>query len=128
MNDPTAPVTALWDAFDRRVFDDALPWLSSDFVAEWPQTNERIRGPEAFVRLNEFYPGEWTCEVISIEAIETHRVVAVVRISDGKMSLHAVGFYDLLDGRIEKAVEYFGDDGPPPFDRTRWTEPISPSS
>ena len=67
--DPTVPVAALWDAFDRRVFDDALPWLDPGFIAEWPQTNERIRGAEAFVRLNEAYPGQWACRPLSIETI-----------------------------------------------------------
>ena len=106
-------------------FDDALPWLDPGFIAEWPQTNERIRGAEAFVRLNEAYPGQWACRPLSIETIAEDRIVAVVHISDGTASLHAVGFYDLHDGRIRKAVECFGDDGLPPFDRSQWTEPLT---
>jgi hypothetical protein len=35
--------------------------LDDDFVLEWPQTNERIRGAERFARMNREYPahGPW---------------------------------------------------------------------
>ena len=30
--------------------------------------------------------------------------------------------FEVRDGRIVSAEEYFGDNGPPPFDRSAWTE------
>jgi hypothetical protein len=51
--------------------------------------------------------------------------VARVRISDGTLSLFAIGFYRVMGGRILAAEEYFGDAGPPPHDRSEWTEPLA---
>ena len=47
----------LWRLFDAGRFRDALPLLAEDFEARWPNTRERIRGPENFIALNENYPG-----------------------------------------------------------------------
>ena len=57
----------LWRLFDASRFRDALPLLAEDFEAHWPNTRERIRGPENFIALNESYPGVWRCTVRRIE-------------------------------------------------------------
>ena len=111
----------LWRLFDAGRFRDALPLLSEDFEAHWPNTRERIRSREDFVALNESYPGSWRCTVRRIEEW-SDGVVTVTEIGDGRTSLFAVSFFTARAGRIAATEEYFGDNGPPPFDRAAWTE------
>lgn len=111
----------LWRLFDAGRFRDALPLLSEDFEAHWPNTRERIRSRENFIALNENYPGAWRCTVRRIEEY-SEGVVTVTEIGDGKTGFFAVSFFTVRDGRIAAAEEYFGENGPPPFDRSAWAE------
>ena len=111
----------LWHHFDAGRFRDVLPLLCEDFEAHWPNTRERIRSREDFVALNESYPGTWRCTVRRIEEC-AGGVVTVTEISDGRTGLFAVSFFEVRDGRIARAEEYFGDNAPPPFDRSAWAE------
>ena len=111
----------LWRHFDAGRFRDALPLLTEDFEAHWPNTRERIRGRENFIALNESYPGDWRCTVRRIEEC-AHGVITVTKIGDGESALFAVSFFEVRDGRIAGAEEYFGDNTPPPFERSTWTE------
>ena len=111
----------LWRCFDSGHFLDALPLLSEDFEAHWPNTRERIRSREDFIALNENYPGTWCCTVRRIEEC-AGGVVTVTEISDGRSALFAVSFLTVRDGRIAAAEEYFADNVRPPFDRAAWTE------
>ncbi|TSD84830.1 nuclear transport factor 2 family protein [Mycobacterium sp. KBS0706] len=114
-------VTALWRAFDARDWARALGLLSDDFVADWPQTCERVRGADAFIALNANFPGRWRCHLRElIEAGE--RAVSWVLLTDGNDIVHTVSLYRLRDGQITEAVEVFADSGEPPYDRSRWTE------
>ena len=65
--------TELWRRFDAGRFRDALPLLSEDFAAHWPNTRERIRSRESFIALNESYPGTWRCVVRRIEERAGHQ-------------------------------------------------------
>ena len=111
----------LWRRFDAGRFRDALPLLSEEFEAHWPNTRERIRSREDFIALNEGYPGTWRCTVRRVEE-RAGGVVTVTEISDGRTALFAVSFFEVRDGRITAAEEYFADNGAPPFDRSAWTE------
>ena len=63
---PEQLVRALWQAFDEVRFEDVRPLLAEDFVAEWPQTSERIVGPDNFIALNTAYPGRWRCTLLDL--------------------------------------------------------------
>jgi ketosteroid isomerase-like protein len=54
-----ATVEQLWQLFDARDFEAAGALLHDDFVCEWPQSRERIRGRENYVAINQNYPGTW---------------------------------------------------------------------
>ena len=111
----------LWRCFDDARFRDALPLLSDDFEAVWPNTRERIRGPDNFIALNEAYPGSWRCRIERIGP-GLDGVVTVTRISDGTAEVIAISFFTVRGGLITRAEEYFGDVIDPPFDRSRWCE------
>ncbi|EDP66738.1 hypothetical protein BAL199_16793 [alpha proteobacterium BAL199] len=124
ISDPTDPVRALWERMNARDWDGIQRLLDGGFQAVWPQTGERIPTPTAYVGLNRTYPGVWRCTVLAVDAT-AEGAVARVRISDGTLSLFAIGFYRVMGGRILAAEEYFGDAGPPPHDRSEWTEPLA---
>ena len=52
-------VRGLWQAFDHLEFDQAHELLHDDFVCEWPQSRERIRGADNYITVNRQYPGMW---------------------------------------------------------------------
>ena len=111
----------LWRCFDELRFRDALPLLAEDFEVHWPSTRERIRSPENFIALNESYPGSWRCTVRRIDEYASS-VVTVTEISDGETGLFALSFFEMRDGQIVRAEEYFADNGPPPFERSAFAE------
>ncbi len=112
-------VRELWRLFDEGRFDDVRPLLADDFAADWPQTRERIAGPEDFIALNAAYPGRWRCRLRHLHGLGD-TIISEVEISDGAATVHAVSVFTVRDGRIAQAREYFGDAGEPPHDRGRW--------
>lgn len=116
-------VRELWRRFDRGDFDAAAELLPEGFTAVWPQTREVIRGRRNFIELNRNYPGAWKCEPQEIVAIGS-RVISVVKVHDDKTALYAISFFEFEGDEIVGATEYFADEMEPPFDRTKWTEPM----
>ncbi len=119
--DPRETVTTLWRLFDERRFEETRPLFTEDFVADWPQTRERILGAENFIQLNRAYPGAWSCHLRDIVGAG-ERLATEVEITDGATVVHAASFYTFQDGRIASVREFFADPGEPPYDRSRWAE------
>ena len=113
--------TALWRCFDERRFRDALPLLSEKFEAHWPNTRERIVGRENFIGLNESYPGDSRCTVRRVEECDD-TVVTITEIRNGDAVLFAVSFFEVQDGQIVRAEEFFADNGSPPYERSQFAE------
>ena len=111
----------LWRCFDERRFRDALSLLSENFEAHWPNTRERIVGRESFIGLNESYPGDSRCTVRRVEECDD-AVVTITEIRNGDAVLFAVSFFEVRDGLIVRAEEYFADNGPPPYERSQFAE------
>ena len=59
MNRNPRIVRAYWAAARRRTGRRFGALLADDVVYEVPQTRERVRGREAYVRFNREYPGDW---------------------------------------------------------------------
>ncbi|MFI7659360.1 nuclear transport factor 2 family protein [Micromonospora parva] len=61
--DDTSPARraahAYVDLLERRDWPGLAALLTDDVVYEMPQTRERIRGKDAFLRFNTEYPGDW---------------------------------------------------------------------
>ena len=82
-------VRALWRLFDEGRFDAVRPLLADDFSADWPQTRERIAGPDNFIALNAAYPGRWRCHLRHLHGLGD-TVISEVEIGDGRATVHAV--------------------------------------
>ncbi len=114
-------VEALWDAFDRFDFDAAGDLLHDDFLCEWPQSGERIRGRANFVAVNKVYPGQWRCTIQRI-LVCGDEVVTETQVSDGDTSNTAISFFTLAGGKIVHLREYWPDPYPAPDWRAQWVE------
>lgn len=97
--------------------------LADEYVLEWPQSKERIRGRDNFVAVNEEYPayGRWLFTVNRIVGNETE-AVSDVSVTDGTQTARAITFTTVRDGRIVKQVEYWPDDYKAPGNRKHLVE------
>jgi ketosteroid isomerase-like protein len=119
-----AAVRLLWERMEARDWDAVAAQLHPDVVVDWPNTGERYRGRDNYLGMQRAYPEGWHIEVLRIvDAGDT--VVSEVRVDQDDKRYFAASFFELEEGRIARAVEYWSDgepQAPPPW-RSRWTEP-----
>ncbi len=116
-------VERLWQILDARDFEAAGALLHDDFVCEWPQTRERIRGRENYAAMNQNYPGTWSISIRRLIA-EDDQVATEAVLTYGEEVVLAVSFFELRDGKILKQVDYWPEPYPAPADRAQWVEPM----
>ena len=116
-------VREFWRLMATNDFDSVKSVLAPDFVLEWPQSRERIRGPERFARMNAEYPahGRWTFTVHRVVGSESE-AVSDVSVTDGVQSARAISFFTVAAGRIARLVEYWPDPYDAPAHRAHLVE------
>ncbi len=115
-----------------------------DFVAEWPQSRERVRGRANLRAIVEHYPGGLQAGQVDVKAIHGSEdrwiatpVGTIVRITgsgdvytglytavypgDSRV-WHCVAIAELRDGKIIKETGIFGVEFDAPAWRTEWVE------
>jgi ketosteroid isomerase-like protein len=123
-----ATVERFWSLMASNDFASAAEVLAGeDFVLEWPQSKERIRGAANFARMNAEYPahGRWTFEVHRIVDGGEHEAVSDVSISDGVQHARAISFFTVAGGRITRLVEYWPEPYAAPANRAHLVEPMA---
>lgn len=110
-----AAVAALWGAVARQDAETMRCFFAPHAAVLWHNSGEYF-DLEDYLRANCEYPGDWRGQAERVESLGPDTVVAVARVwlADGSAAFHAVGFYRFEAGRIVRADEYWGDDGPPP--------------
>ena len=118
-------VESFWGTMATNDFFAASQILHDNYVLEWPQSGERIRGRDSFAAMNTHYPaeGKWTFKVNQIMA-EGNMVVTDVSISDGTRQDRAITFSTIHDGKIWKQVEFWPEPFEAPAWRSLWVEKI----
>ena len=118
-------VEGFWAAMQTNDFEAAGELLHDDYVLEWPQSGERIRGRANFVAVNQNYPahGRWEFTIHHLVA-EGNRVVSDVGVSDGVITGRAITFSTVRDGKIAGQVEFWPDPFEPAAWREKWVERI----
>ena len=106
-------------------FQSVAVVLASEFVLEWPQSRERIRGAERFARMNQEYPahGPWQFTVKRLFASGSE-AVSEVEITDGTQKAKAISFFTVEGGRITRMVEYWPEPYPAAANRAHLVEPM----
>ena len=116
-------IEAFWAAMQTNDFKAAGELLHHDYVLEWPQSGERIRGRANFVAINENYPahGRWEFTIHRIIA-EGDEVVSDVGVTDGVITGRAITFSTMRDGKIIHQTEFWPDSFEPAAWRAKWVE------
>ena len=127
MATPTAVelVAEFWRLMATNNFASVETVLGPEFVLEWPQSNERIVGPERFAKVNEEYPanGTWNFTVNRIVGGLTE-ATSDVSITDGVQAARAISFFTVSRGKISRIVEFWPEPYAAPANRSHLTEAI----
>lgn len=120
-------VREFWRLMATNNFASVKAVLAPSFILEWPQSKERIRGGENFVRMNAEYPtmtGWWQFQINRLVAQDS-AVVTHVSITDGKQNAEAISFFTVQDGKITHLLEYWPEPYAAPDNRRHLAEPIA---
>jgi len=118
-------VENFWTTMGSNDFYAAARLLHDEYVLDWPQSGERIRGCDNFASINTNYPveGEWRFKINQIVA-EGDTVVTDVLVTDGKRQDRVLTFSTIRDGKIWKQVEFWPEAFEAPAWRKQWAERI----
>ncbi len=114
-------VIELWQRIGRFDFAGAGELLHDDFVCEWPQSKERIRGRENFAALNANYPGRWATEIKRV-IVDGDHAASEVSLTWENQTVMVVSFYEIRGGKIYREVDYWPEPYAAPEWRAAWVE------
>lgn len=120
---PRAIVERFWQLMASNDFFSVQAVLSENFVLEWPQSGERIRGGDNFAKMNAEYTahGRWMFTINHVVCDEA-KVVTDVSVSDSVQHGRAISFFTVSEGKIQKIVEFWPDPFPAPENRQHLVE------
>src|SRR5262249_17535708 len=104
-------VNRFWQLMQTNEFHCVGTVLSDDFVLEWPQSNERLRGRNNYARMNQEYPahGAWRFKVNRIVANDSE-AVSDVSLTDGVQKARAISFFTVANEKIVRMVEFWPEE------------------
>jgi hypothetical protein len=142
--DPRAIIDRWIEALNSNDFASAEAVLSDDFVSEYPQSGEVIRGNQNMRAILENYPGglrkggldPGSTKVIGGDQWVMTPSFALVRVTgtgDARTAIlknrypdgatwWVINFFEFAAGKITKATVYFAPEFEPPDWRARWVE------
>jgi len=95
--------------------------VADDFVQEWPQSGERIRGKENARAINQNYPGMPTAKVRSIKG-SGNLWVFEADLDYGQGPVHMVTIAEVENGKVVRQTDYFAEPFEAPEWRSKWVE------
>ena len=106
-------VKRFWELMSTNDFRSVGSVLSDDFVLDWPQSGERIKGRENFAAMNEEYPahGRWRFTINRIVG-DDFEAVSDVFVTDGVQQARAISFFEVRNGQIVSMEEFWPDSFP----------------
>ena len=122
-------VARFWELMATNDFDSVGHVLANDFVLDWPQSGERIRGRDAFAAMNAEYPahGRWVFTINRIVG-GGDSAASDVSVTDGVQTARAITFFTIQDGKINAIVEFWPEPFFPPPNRRHLVELVVPDS
>ena len=105
---PAEVTREFWRLMATNDFDSVAAVLAPNFVLEWPQSKERIRGAERFARMNQEFPahGRWQFTINRLVGGESE-AVSDVTVTDGVQVARAISFFTVAQGKIIRLVEFW---------------------
>jgi ketosteroid isomerase-like protein len=115
-------VAAYWAAAEARDWAAFGALLADDVVYRGPQTRERVRGRDAYVRFNvEGFPGEWHITVQRIVGADPH-AASWIEFTGPDGTQTGLCFFELADGRIVRITDFWPEPYELPASRTHLVE------
>ena len=115
-------VETYWEAAEARDWAAFGALLADDVVYEAPQTRERVRGREAYVRFNAEYPGDWHLTVERAVGDGRHAATWITFDNEGTVET-GLCFFDLdTDGLITHITDFWPEPYEPPPGREHLVE------
>src|SRR6185437_15550773 len=110
-----------WQTMNSNDFRAVGELLHDDFVLDYPQSGERIRGREHNALINERYPspGPWSF-VVERLLVSDVGAVSDVRVRGAEVEARAISFFEVRDGLIWHITEYWPDPFEAPDWRAQW--------
>jgi SnoaL-like domain len=100
-------------SLEARDWDVWAGLLHPAVVYEIPQSRERIRGRDRYLRFNQEYPGDWHLRPKVTIADERHGVVWFEWLLDGRTD-DAMAFFEFADGLITRVTDFWPEPYEPP--------------
>ena len=110
-----------FEAFERRDLDAFAELFHDDYVEEYPQSGERIRGKQNARAVNENYPGLPSLINRSYNISGNLGVMEMTLEYDGDR-VHACEIVEFEEGKIKRARTYFAEPFEAPQWRAQWVE------
>lgn len=120
--DARTVIERYWAAAEHRDWNTFGALLAPDVVYEIPQTRERVRGREAYVRFNAEYPGDWRVTVERVVAEERRGVSWTSFTVDGRTETGLCFFTLDDDGLIDTVTDFWPEPYEPPAGREHLVE------
>jgi hypothetical protein len=108
-------------SLEARDWDVWAGLLHPAVVYEIPQSRERIRGRDRYLRFNQEYPGDWHLRPKVTIADERHGVVWFEWLLDGRTD-DAMAFFEFADGLITRVTDFWPEPYEPPPGREHLVE------
>jgi hypothetical protein len=108
-------------SLEARDWDVWAELLHPAVVYEIPQSRERIRGRDRYLRFNQEYPGDWHLRPKVTIADERHGVVWFEWLLDGRAD-DAMAFFEFADGLITRVTDFWPEPYEPPPGRGHLVE------
>jgi len=120
---PAEVTREFWRLMASNDFQSVAAVLAPNFVLEWPQSKERIRGAERFARMNQEFPahGRWQFTINRLVGGESE-AVSDVTVTDGVQVARAISFFTVAEGKITRLVEFWPEAYAAPTNRAHLVE------
>ena len=115
-------MTAYAERVEGRDWEGLAGLVHPDVVYELPQSRERIRGRDNFVRFNAEYPGAWHIEPNVVLGDDHHGAMLFTWRSDGEPGAYAVAFFEVDGEYITKVTDFWPEPFEPPPGREHLVE------
>jgi limonene-1,2-epoxide hydrolase len=107
--------------FERGDLDAAANFLHDDYVEEYPQSGERIRGKQNWLSIVKAYPNLPKMIDYSLEVGGALCVLEATLEYDSNR-VYVCEIFEVRDGKLKRAREYFGEPFEAPQWRAQWVE------
>jgi SnoaL-like domain len=121
MGDTNQLVERFISSLEARDWDSWADLMHPEVVYELPQSRERIRGRDNYLRFNREYPGDWHLAPRTILADESAGVAWFDwRVGDQRGD--GIAFFRFDDGLITHVTDFWPEPYEPPTGREHLTE------